>query len=91
MGTCRAVGTASEGVAGYGDAVTESEVSEATVRVEGPGAAILAAGHRLVGAKGADFTIVELCREADVALQTFYRYFGSKDQLLVALIGDQIS
>lgn len=50
----------------------------------------MAAGHRLVSRKGADFKIVELCSEANVALQTFYRYFGSKDQLLVALIGDQI-
>lgn len=57
---------------------------------EGPHGAILAAGHRLAAGRGFGFTIDELVREAGVALQTFYRYFGGKDQLLVALIGDQI-
>ena len=36
--------------------------------------------------KGSAFTLQELAKEADVALQTFYRYFSSKDQLLLALI-----
>ncbi len=53
--------------------------------------AILAAAHRLVAERGEDFTTQDLIREADVALQTFYRHFGSKDQLLVAVIGEQIA
>jgi AcrR family transcriptional regulator len=57
---------------------------------DGPAAAVLAAGHRLVGAKGTGFTTHELVKEAGVALQTFYRYFGGKDQLLLALIADLI-
>lgn len=57
---------------------------------EGPAPAIIAAGHRLVLTKGSQLTIQEVVREAGVALQTFYRYFGSKDKLLVALIADHI-
>ena len=56
----------------------------------GPAARMLAAGRILIATKGADFTTQDLIREAGVALQTFYRYFGSKDQLLLALIGDLI-
>jgi TetR/AcrR family transcriptional regulator len=55
-----------------------------------PRSKILAAGHLLIVAKGASFTTQEVVREAGVALQTFYRYFGSKDQLLLALIGQLI-
>jgi AcrR family transcriptional regulator len=53
--------------------------------------AILDAARRLVETKGASFTTQELIKEAGVALQTFYRYFGSKDLLLLALIEDLIS
>ncbi|MGP0030326.1 MAG: TetR/AcrR family transcriptional regulator [Acidimicrobiales bacterium] len=56
-----------------------------------PRARILAAGRRLIVTKAADFTTQDVIGEAGVALQTFYRYFGSKDQLLLALIGDLIS
>ncbi len=51
---------------------------------------MLDAGRRLIAAKGSDFTTQDLIQEAGVALQTFYRYFGGKDQLLLALIGDLI-
>ena len=56
-----------------------------------PRARILAAGRRLIETKATDFTTQDVIKEAGVALQTFYRYFGSKDQLLLALIGDLIS
>src|SRR5690349_20912723 len=52
-------------------------------------AAIVAAAHRLITAKG-DFTTQELIKEAGVALKTFYRYFVSKDQLLVEVLADLI-
>ena len=48
------------------------------------------AGRLLIGAKGFGFTTQDLIREAGVALQTFYRYFGSKDRLLLALISQLI-
>ncbi len=51
---------------------------------------ILAAGRLLIFSKGSGFTTQEVIREAGVALQTFYRCFGSKDQLLLALIGQLI-
>jgi AcrR family transcriptional regulator len=50
--------------------------------------AIVQAGRRLIAVKGSSFTTQELVREAGVALQTFYRYFGGKDQLLLAVIED---
>lgn len=40
--------------------------------------------------RGENFTTQDLVKEADVALQTFYRHFGSKDQLLIAVIGEMI-
>jgi TetR/AcrR family transcriptional regulator len=67
-----------------------TDVSCSAARDLGPRDAIIAAGHRLVGNKQSNFTIVELSAEAGIALQTFYRYFRGKDHLLVALIADQI-
>ena len=52
---------------------------------------ILAAAHRLLEQKGEEFTTQELIKEAGVALRTFYRHYGSKDQLLLAVIADLIS
>ncbi|MGH3250033.1 MAG: TetR/AcrR family transcriptional regulator [Trebonia sp.] len=46
------------------------------------------AATRLISRKGYGFTTQELAREAGVALQTFYRHFGGKDQLLLATIED---
>ncbi len=52
---------------------------------------IVEAARRLVDEKGDQFTTQELAREAGVALQTFYRHFPGKDQLLVAVIEDMIA
>ena len=49
---------------------------------------MLDAARRLIADKGDEFTTQELVTEAGVALQTFYRYFASKDELLLAVIGD---
>jgi AcrR family transcriptional regulator len=51
---------------------------------------LLAAAHRLVLERGENFTTQDLVKEADVALQTFYRHFGGKDQLLIAVIAEMI-
>lgn len=51
---------------------------------------MLDAARRLIREKD-DFTTQELVAEAGVALQTFYRYFASKDELLLALIGDAMT
>jgi TetR/AcrR family transcriptional regulator len=51
---------------------------------------IVAAALRLMEAKGPSFTTQELIKEAGIALQTFYRYFPSKDSLLLAVIEDVI-
>jgi AcrR family transcriptional regulator len=52
---------------------------------------IIDAARRLIVVKGGQFTTQELVKEAGVALQTFYRHFAGKDQLLVAVIGDMIA
>jgi len=51
---------------------------------------MLDAAQRLIRDKD-DFTTQELVAEAGVALQTFYRYFASKDEFLLAVIGDAMS
>ena len=52
--------------------------------------AIVDAARRLIEEKG-EFTTHELVNEAGVALQTFYRHFGGKDQLLLAVIEDTVA
>src|SRR5262249_38350982 len=47
--------------------------------------------RRLIAERGDQFTTQELVKEARVALQTFYRVFGGKDQLLLAVFEDLIS
>lgn len=52
---------------------------------------MLDAARTLIQTKGDEFTTQELAAEAGVALQTFYRYFSSKDELLLAVIGDAMA
>jgi TetR/AcrR family transcriptional regulator len=52
---------------------------------------MLDAARRLIVATGDEFTTQELVAESGVALQTFYRYFSSKDELLLAVIGDAMN
>jgi AcrR family transcriptional regulator len=52
---------------------------------------IVDAARRLLEVKGDKFTTQELVKEAGVALQTFYRHFGSKDQLLLAVVEEVIA
>ncbi len=51
---------------------------------------IVAAARRLAVVKGSSFTTHELVKEAGVALQTFYKHFEGKDQVLLAVIEDMI-
>ncbi|GGV41202.1 hypothetical protein GCM10010182_77230 [Actinomadura cremea] len=48
------------------------------------------AAQRLITEKGGQWTTQELAKEAGVAVQTFYRHFGGKDQLLLAVLEDMI-
>ena len=52
---------------------------------------MLDAALRLIRVKGEEFTTQELVKEAGVALQTFYRYFSSKDELLLAVLAHAIT
>lgn len=40
---------------------------------------------------GGDFTVKEAAERAGVALQTVYRYFGSKDELLLAMFEETVA
>ena len=52
---------------------------------------IVDAARRLTAERGSQFTTQELVKEAGVALQTFYRLFAGKDQLLLAVFEDLIA
>jgi TetR/AcrR family transcriptional regulator len=52
---------------------------------------IVEAARRLIAERGERFTTQELVKEAGVALQTFYRLFAGKDQLLLAVLEDMIA
>jgi AcrR family transcriptional regulator len=52
---------------------------------------IVDAARRLIVERGGRFTTQELVKEAGVALQTFYRLFAGKDQLLLAVFEDLIA
>jgi AcrR family transcriptional regulator len=52
---------------------------------------MLDAALKLIETKGDEFTTQELVTEAGVALQTFYRYFAGKDELMMAVIGDAMT
>ena len=53
---------------------------------------IVDAAQRLLHIHGDDgFTIQQLVDEAGVALQTFYRHFGGKDELLLALLDRSVA
>jgi TetR/AcrR family transcriptional regulator len=52
---------------------------------------VVGAARRLITERGDSFTTQELVKEAGVALQTFYRLFAGKDQLLLAVFEDLIA
>ncbi|MDH4170709.1 MAG: TetR/AcrR family transcriptional regulator [Acidimicrobiia bacterium] len=52
---------------------------------------IVEAARRLLAADDSGFTTQELAKEAGVALQTFYRYFAGKDELLLAVLEESIA
>lgn len=52
---------------------------------------IVQAAQRLLETDGSGFTTQELIKEAGVALQTFYRYFAGKDELILAVLEETIS
>jgi AcrR family transcriptional regulator len=52
---------------------------------------IVEAAQRLLADDGSGFTTQELAKEAGVALQTFYRYFSGKDELILAVLEETIA
>jgi AcrR family transcriptional regulator len=63
-------------------------VQRSRLRIAAQVRQMLDAARALIAVKGDEFTTQELAAEAGVALQTFYRYFSSKDELLLAVVGD---
>ncbi len=54
--------------------------------------ALLAAGQRLFGEQGFDATtIADIAEDADVAIGSFYNYFPTKDDLVVALLQETLT
>jgi AcrR family transcriptional regulator len=53
--------------------------------------AITRAAYRLIREKGTSFTTQDLTKEAGLALQTIYRHFPSKDQILLAVVEEVIA
>jgi AcrR family transcriptional regulator len=52
---------------------------------------IIRAGWALVEGDGVlDFTVKQVIERAGVALQTFYRYFGNKDELILAMFEESM-
>ena len=66
-------------------------VQRSRARIANQVRVMLDAALRLIREKGDSFTTQELAKEAGVALQTFYRYFASKDELLLAVIADAMT
>lgn len=54
-------------------------------------AVVVDAARRLVVSGSGSFTTQELIKEAGIALQTFYGYFASKDELILAAIEEWVS
>jgi TetR/AcrR family transcriptional regulator len=52
---------------------------------------IVEAAQRLLAVDGSGFTTHQLAKEAGVAIQTFYRYFGGKDELILAVLEETIT
>jgi AcrR family transcriptional regulator len=51
---------------------------------------IVQAARRLVATKGSSFTTQDLVKEAGIAVQTFYKHFSGKDQVILAVIEDLV-
>jgi AcrR family transcriptional regulator len=66
-------------------------VQRSRIRIAEQVRVMIDAARKLIAAKGDEFTTQDLVTEAGVALQTFYRYFSSKDELLLAVIGDAMA
>lgn len=52
---------------------------------------VRAAAELTEGADASELTVRQVAERAGVALQTFYRYFGTKDELLLALFEETIA
>lgn len=52
---------------------------------------IVAGAQQLVAERGSDVSAQELAHAGNVALQTFYRYFASKDELFLAVFEEMIA
>jgi TetR/AcrR family transcriptional regulator len=55
-----------------------------------PAVQLIRAGQALVVEGEGQFTVRQLADRAGVALQTFYRHFGSKDELLLAVLEENV-
>ncbi|HSA50298.1 MAG TPA: TetR/AcrR family transcriptional regulator [Yinghuangia sp.] len=66
-------------------------VQRSRARSEQQVRAIIGAARRLTTTKGTAFTTSDLTKESGVALQTIYRHFAGKDQILLAVVEELIA
>jgi len=81
---------------GWRDRVVDRSIARSTESLKarglGPATRILEAAIALsTESSGASFSIQQVVEKADVALKTFYRHFGSKDALLLAMLEESIA
>ena len=81
---------------GWRDRVVDRSIARSTESLKarglGPATRILEAAIALsTESSGASFSIQQVVDKADVALKTFYRHFGSKDALLLAMLEESIA
>jgi TetR/AcrR family transcriptional regulator len=51
---------------------------------------IVAAARRLIRSEGGEFTTHRLVREAGIAVQTLYKHFAGKDEVILAVLEDLV-
>jgi TetR/AcrR family transcriptional regulator len=72
-------------------AATRAGYAGRPARTIRPAQKIVDAACSITAVKGSDFTITELAKEAGVSLQTFYRYFAGRDEVVLAVIEQRIA
>ncbi|XVQ11472.1 TetR/AcrR family transcriptional regulator [Spirillospora sp. CA-255316] len=92
-GTAAGPGTTRDSPASWADRAADRSpsVQRSRTRSVRQVKGIVDAARRLIHTKGSSFTTQELAKEAGIALQTFYRHFAGKDQLLLAVFEEELT
>ncbi len=72
-------------------AAARSGAKSRSGRASRPAQRVVDAACQISLERGGEFTIQELAKEASVSLQTFYRYFAGRDEVVLAVIEHRIA